>query len=229
MSDLGCDFFVAGCHKWLFGPRGTGIAWGKMAAWAGTRPVIPPFYGAWVRPREKRRRRTDAGRRRDDSWRLPFLRTSIGRSMPSSTFTSRLANARWPKERIHEVESPLQGEGLAGMGHVTLHTPMGDDVSARDHLLRGKGSHGRGGRRTTRQEADRGQLHAVCAELRAPCAGACSTPTRTSTSRSPRCGLLGLRREGMVTAQAQRQRRSARQRCRQRGSRTTSTYRGRTR
>lgn len=24
MEDLGCDFLMAGCHKWLFGPRGTG-------------------------------------------------------------------------------------------------------------------------------------------------------------------------------------------------------------
>jgi isopenicillin-N epimerase len=25
LADLGCDFFMAGCHKWLFGPPGTGI------------------------------------------------------------------------------------------------------------------------------------------------------------------------------------------------------------
>src|SRR5262249_3509617 len=25
LPELGCDFFIAGCHKWLFGPRGTGI------------------------------------------------------------------------------------------------------------------------------------------------------------------------------------------------------------
>ena len=29
IADLGCDFFVAGCHKWMFGPRGTGIIWGR--------------------------------------------------------------------------------------------------------------------------------------------------------------------------------------------------------
>ena len=27
-DELGCDFLVAGTHKWLFGPRGTGIIWG---------------------------------------------------------------------------------------------------------------------------------------------------------------------------------------------------------
>jgi selenocysteine lyase/cysteine desulfurase len=33
MDDLGCDFFVAGTHKWIFGPRGTGLVWGKPEAW----------------------------------------------------------------------------------------------------------------------------------------------------------------------------------------------------
>ena len=27
VADLGCDFLVAGTHKWLFGPRGTGLVW----------------------------------------------------------------------------------------------------------------------------------------------------------------------------------------------------------
>jgi selenocysteine lyase/cysteine desulfurase len=29
MKDSGCDFYAAGCHKWLCGPRGTGILFGK--------------------------------------------------------------------------------------------------------------------------------------------------------------------------------------------------------
>src|SRR5258708_505026 len=43
VSELGCDFFVAGCHKWIFGPRGTGIIWGRARAWPVVRPTIPPF------------------------------------------------------------------------------------------------------------------------------------------------------------------------------------------
>jgi selenocysteine lyase/cysteine desulfurase len=27
--ELGVDFLISGCHKWLFGPRGTGIIWGS--------------------------------------------------------------------------------------------------------------------------------------------------------------------------------------------------------
>src|SRR6185295_7734832 len=44
VADLGCDFFVAGCHKWLFGPRGTGLVWGRGArAWSAVRETIPTF------------------------------------------------------------------------------------------------------------------------------------------------------------------------------------------
>jgi isopenicillin-N epimerase len=32
--ELNCDFFVAGCHKSVFGPRGTGIWCGKEEAWS---------------------------------------------------------------------------------------------------------------------------------------------------------------------------------------------------
>jgi selenocysteine lyase/cysteine desulfurase len=38
MGDLGCDFFVAGTHKWLFGPRGTGVLWGKRDRRSATSP-----------------------------------------------------------------------------------------------------------------------------------------------------------------------------------------------
>ena len=52
MEDLGCDFFVAGTHKWMFGPRGTGILWGKKDAWNMVSPTIPAFrkapYYMWM-------------------------------------------------------------------------------------------------------------------------------------------------------------------------------------
>ena len=41
--DLGCDFFVSGTHKWLFGPRGTGLVWGKTDSWDRIVPTIPTF------------------------------------------------------------------------------------------------------------------------------------------------------------------------------------------
>lgn len=52
ISSLGCDFFSAGTHKWIFGPRGTGILWGRKDAWSQIAPTIPPFrfnpIAAWL-------------------------------------------------------------------------------------------------------------------------------------------------------------------------------------
>ena len=47
VAELGCDFFMAGCHKWIFGPRGTGLVWGKRTAWPATTPSIPSFDPGW--------------------------------------------------------------------------------------------------------------------------------------------------------------------------------------
>jgi len=52
IPDLGCDFFVAGTHKWMFGPRGTGLLWAKKNAAGFLAPTIPAFswgaYGGWM-------------------------------------------------------------------------------------------------------------------------------------------------------------------------------------
>jgi selenocysteine lyase/cysteine desulfurase len=57
-GDLGCDVLVSGCHKWLFGPRGTGIVWARPAAWAAVTPTIPTFDTraiiAWIRGQSPR-------------------------------------------------------------------------------------------------------------------------------------------------------------------------------
>ena len=46
---MGCDFLCAGTHKWMFGPRGTGIVWARAEEWARLRPTIPSFsnFPAW--------------------------------------------------------------------------------------------------------------------------------------------------------------------------------------
>ncbi len=43
LPDLGCDFLASGTHKWLFGPRGTGILWGRD--WGPLTALIPSFSG----------------------------------------------------------------------------------------------------------------------------------------------------------------------------------------
>ena len=52
IKEMGCDFFSAGTHKWLYGPRGTGILYAKRDAWDFINPSIPAFsedpYLMWL-------------------------------------------------------------------------------------------------------------------------------------------------------------------------------------
>ena len=52
ISDLGCDYFAAGTHKWIFGPRGTGLVWARKDAWNMIEPTVPAFkmspYFEWL-------------------------------------------------------------------------------------------------------------------------------------------------------------------------------------
>ncbi|CAN5835306.1 hypothetical protein BH18ACI4_BH18ACI4_20700 [soil metagenome] len=43
IAQMGCDFFIAGTHKWIFGPRGTGLIWAKASTWKTMRPTMPAF------------------------------------------------------------------------------------------------------------------------------------------------------------------------------------------
>ncbi len=127
MADLGCDFFAAGCHKWLFGPRGTGILWGKAELWPLLRPTIPAFspaaIEAWMMgatpPTTTADMMTPGGFHSfEHRWSLAEafgFHEIIGRSRAAS--------------RIHELNRQCK-EGLAAMKHVTLHTPRTDDLSA---------------------------------------------------------------------------------------------------
>ncbi|KJH73820.1 pyoverdine-tailoring periplasmic protein PvdN [Pseudomonas sp. ES3-33] len=44
--DMRCDFFIAGTHKWMFGPRGTGIICARSAELKDVTPTIPTFSEA---------------------------------------------------------------------------------------------------------------------------------------------------------------------------------------
>jgi isopenicillin-N epimerase len=128
MEELGCDFFIAGCHKWLFGPRGTGLVWGHPRAWPVAQPVIPTFnmeaYRIWMQeiPRKevvKAALMTPGGFHSfEHRWAL------------SEAFRLHLAIGKLRiAERIHTLNDRLKA-GLAEMPHVTLRTPRARDLSA---------------------------------------------------------------------------------------------------
>ncbi|GAB3017995.1 aminotransferase class V-fold PLP-dependent enzyme [Bowmanella dokdonensis] len=127
VPSLGCDFFIAGTHKWIFGPRGTGLVWGSERGWHNSLAVIPSFsrsYDVWL-----------GGSTQDQ--------VPIGEHMTPGGFHS--FEHRWAlpeafklhlalgkdkiQSRIHQLNSQTKA-GLAGMKHVRLHTPASDDLSS---------------------------------------------------------------------------------------------------
>ena len=128
LSDVGCDFLVAGTHKWMFGPRGTGLVWGRQRAWPVANPIIPTFnsqaFDIWMKmsPPEDLPRSiymTPGGFHSfEHRWALD----------EAFTFHQAIGKAR-ATQRIYELNQQLK-QGLAKMPHITLHTPMSQDLSA---------------------------------------------------------------------------------------------------
>ncbi len=128
LPDLGCDFFAAGTHKWMFGPRGTGILWGRPDAWAITRPAIPTWEPGVFYSLIGWRERPDVGGGQlmtpggyhafDHTWALGSafdLHASLGKGRIAS--------------RVHLLNRQLK-EGLRAMPRVRLHTPLDETLSS---------------------------------------------------------------------------------------------------
>ncbi|MDO6639778.1 aminotransferase class V-fold PLP-dependent enzyme [Shewanella sp. 5_MG-2023] len=127
VSTLGCDFFIAGTHKWIFGPRGTGIIWGSKRGWNNCSAVIPSFslsYDVWLG--NSTQAQVPMGEHMspggfhsfEHRWALPAafeLHMRLGK-----------ANVQ---QRIHQLNTQTK-QGLAKMSHVTLYTPMATELSS---------------------------------------------------------------------------------------------------
>lgn len=79
IPELGCDVFVAGCHKWLFGPRGTGSGLGQGTGLGQDRAQHSALRDAGLcvvvsRPELAARARRDHAYAR---W-VSFLRNAVG-------------------------------------------------------------------------------------------------------------------------------------------------------
>jgi selenocysteine lyase/cysteine desulfurase len=113
LPDLGCDFLSAGTHKWLFGPRGTGILWGR--SFGPLTEVIPTFSD----PASPAGRLTPGGYHSfEHRW----------AAADAFEFMSAIGRDRLVA-RTAEQATRLK-EGLAGIAGLTLKTPMSPDLSA---------------------------------------------------------------------------------------------------
>jgi isopenicillin-N epimerase len=129
VDSLGMDFLAAGTHKWIFGPRGTGIIWGKDSNWALLRPTIPSFESfepveAWMsgQPLKKATRA---------SWVSPGgFEAFEHRWAMADAFRYHLQVGKQKiADRIHSLNS-LCKERLASIPGVKLYTPRDVKFSA---------------------------------------------------------------------------------------------------
>ena len=112
---LGCDFFAAGCHKWLFGPRGTGIVWGRPGAWQHVTHTIPSFIDTGTPGSEM----TPGGFHSfEHRWALA----------EAFRFHERIGRARIAA-RTHALNRQFK-DGIATMRHVRPQTPRSASLSA---------------------------------------------------------------------------------------------------
>jgi len=121
LTDLGCDVFVTGCHKWLFGPRGTGVVWARPTVWSQLQPTIPAFtadpFEAWKKgvtpPAPTAFVMTPGGYHSfEHRWALP------------EAFEFHMAIGKKDvRDRTHALNRRLK-EGLRALGNVTVRTPL---------------------------------------------------------------------------------------------------------
>ena len=126
MADLGCDFFAAGTHKWIFGPRGTGILFARKDAQQMIAPIIPSFdfdaYGSWLGLTDK----VNFGEANspggfhsfENRWALNV----------AFDFHMKIGKAK-VEDHTHHLSTLLKN-GLAFMKHIKLHTPVNVQLSA---------------------------------------------------------------------------------------------------
>jgi isopenicillin-N epimerase len=129
LDELGADFVVSGCHKWLFGPRGTGIVWGADDAWAACTATIPSFTDneelfAWIESRGPDKV-TNALTMTPGGFHSFEHRWALAEAFDFQRTIGMEAVAKRTRELARRLK-----EGLAAVEGVTLHTPNDEAVSA---------------------------------------------------------------------------------------------------
>lgn len=126
---LGADVFVAGTHKWLFAPRGTGLVWAPAERWADVTPTVPsfdvsaPLWTSWIERRPLPPTRA--------SFVSPggFIAYEHQFAVPEAVDFHRALGRDRVAGRIRELNGRIR-ETLAEMPGVTLHTPLDPRLAA---------------------------------------------------------------------------------------------------
>jgi len=128
VAEMGVDFFIAGTHKWMFGPRGTGIVWASAETWKQLRMIFPAFametFGAWANgskltaPMQASWLTQGGFHAFEFEWALPA----------AFEFHKKIGTARIAR-RIHDLNDQCK-RGLAAMNKVRLYTPLGSGLSS---------------------------------------------------------------------------------------------------
>lgn len=126
IQKMGCDFFAAACHKWIFGPRGTGILFGKKDAWDMMVPTIPSFdnvYAEWlgIIPKEQ----LTFG----DLFNVGGFHSFENRwSLDKAFEFHQTVGKATIEERTHNLNTMLK-QGLKEIKHIKLYTPVTSELS----------------------------------------------------------------------------------------------------
>jgi selenocysteine lyase/cysteine desulfurase len=122
------DVLVAGCHKWLGGPRGTGLVW-TIKSWEHLRPTIPTFdpasYIAWLEGHPPPVDPPPGPTFTPGGYHSFEHRWALAEAFE---FQARLGRAR-VAERIRSLATRLK-QGLAELPKVRLVTPITERLSA---------------------------------------------------------------------------------------------------
>jgi selenocysteine lyase/cysteine desulfurase len=126
---LRCHALAAGFHKWLYGPRGTGVLWAGPRVRELARPTIPSFddgesYGAWLAGRAPSGS-PDGARLTPGGFHSFEHRWALTEAFE---FHEAIGRAR-VETRLRTLVARLRA-GLAGVPGVTVRTPAARSVSA---------------------------------------------------------------------------------------------------
>jgi selenocysteine lyase/cysteine desulfurase len=115
LPDLGCDFYAASGHKWLFGPKGTGILYARKESRHLLKPLM--VSSNW--------NRSDI--RMFEDYNTRNLPEYLG--LGSAIEFNNLLNQERKEERIYELKHYFRGI-IEGDTRFRLVTPASDSLSA---------------------------------------------------------------------------------------------------